>query len=216
MVARFRLHASPQDLAAWSHVPSLFPGADARERRTSSHRSFPALRLCPSTEKRQIVAMREGLIPSYAHDEDGAEDRVNAHAEALTTTSCFRAAFLRRRCIVPATELTLPQHDSAGETHWLSLSRRSGALFGIAAVWETWTNDHGVAVETFAVITAPTASTTPELDRMPVILADHSQVRWLHAGAKDDLPFELLRGLSASELHDWRLAPYGLKVAMGV
>lgn len=211
MVPRFELHENWQRLAAWAGVPaSSFPSNRPTEEVPGRGRKLhPVLRISAATGERELVWMREGLIPSYACDDRGAEQRSEAHAEAMTCDSCFRSAFRRRRCLIPADILNERRHLSTGIEHPCSFALESGGIFGIAGVWETWTNDEGHAVESFAMITAMVTPVLRTLfDRMPIVLIDaKDQNRWLHSAKKDQPPLDLLRPMSTSELRDWTMMP---------
>lgn len=45
--------------------------------------------------------MRWGLIPSSAKDVKGGANLINARGETVAIRPVFRAAFMRRRCLVP-------------------------------------------------------------------------------------------------------------------
>ena len=170
MTPRFILDTDVDTLGQWAGIPPFslvavgfhpqprFVGMQAVLRRNAAG-------------KREMVWMREGLVPSYAYDDHGAEQRTEAHVEALNCDSCFRSAFRRRRCIVPATLLQEERHLGQQIEQPCTLVLDSGNIFGIAAVWETWINDQGHSVESFAIVTSLVMPSLRSLfDRMPVIL----------------------------------------------
>src|SRR5690606_30745511 len=55
-----------------------------------------------SNGERVIHRLRWGLVPSWAKDETIATRLINARGESVSDKPSFRAAFRRRRCIVPA------------------------------------------------------------------------------------------------------------------
>jgi putative SOS response-associated peptidase YedK len=216
MFARFELKEDFRHLAAWAGidatkatVPSIKPLASL-ENGVHRRRSHPVVRISPVTKKREIVWMREGLIPSYAGDERGADERAEAHAEAMNCDSCFRSAFRRRRCFIPANVLHENRHLSSEIEQPCSFALESGGLFAMAGVWETWTNDQGHAVESFAMITALVTPVLRTLfHRMPVVLSDpEDRDRWLRP-AKDEehLPVDLMQPLSSARLREWKMMP---------
>ncbi len=176
----------------------------------------PVLRLSASTGTRELVWMREGLIPSYACDDRDAEQRSEAHAEEMNCDSCFRSAFRRRRCLIPADVLNERRHLSAGIEHPCSFALESGGIFGIAGVWETWANDQGHAVESFAIVTSLVTPALRSLfDRMPVVFTDRKeQDQWLHTARHEEPPVNLLRPLSMSRLREWKMTPGPVDVQM--
>src|SRR4051794_9546820 len=52
--------------------------------------------------RRELVALRWGLIPSWAKDAKLAASLINARAETVATKPAFRAAYKKRRCLVLA------------------------------------------------------------------------------------------------------------------
>ena len=216
MFPRFEMQENWADLAAWAGIDSSaatiasIASAASLKGHSAGSKFHPVIRLSPATGDREIVWMREGLIPSYACDERGAEKRSEAHAEALTCDSCFRSAFLRRRCIIPASVLNERRHLGTDIEQPCSFALESGKLFAIAGVWETWTNDQGHAIESFAVVTTLVTPVLRTLfDRMPVVLTDAAaQDRWLHTSKEHDQPpVDLMRPLSSAQLRDWKMIP---------
>ena len=64
--------------------------------------------------ERVMRAMRWGLIPSWSKDDKIGAKCVNARGETVHEKPAFRAAFARRRCVVPA---TLRRQRSSGRSH---------------------------------------------------------------------------------------------------
>ncbi len=192
-------------------MASLLPNRPGHD--DSGRRLHPVLRLSSATHNREFVWMREGLIPSYACDDRGAEQRSEAHAESMTCDSCFRSAFRRRRCLIPADVLHESRHLASGINQPCSFSLESGEIFGIAGVWETWTNDQGHTVESFAIVTALVTPVLRTLfDRMPVVLTNRKeQEQWLYA-TKEEPPVDLLHPISASDLRAWHMTPGAVSV----
>ena len=52
--------------------------------------------------KQQLTTQRWGLIPSWAKDVKVGFSSINARADTVATKPAFRAAYKRRRCLVPA------------------------------------------------------------------------------------------------------------------
>jgi putative SOS response-associated peptidase YedK len=225
MFPRFEMHEDWAHLTAWAGVDSTVATVASIESIASvkgqgaRSKFHPVVRLSPVTARREIVWMREGLIPSYACDERGAEQRSEAHAEAMTCDSCFRSAFRRRRCLIPASVLHERRHLSAEIEQPCSFELESGELFAIAGVWETWTNDQGHAIESFAMVTALVTPVLRTLfDRMPVLLTEPAdQERWLRTSKDEEQPpVDLMRPLSSSQLRAWKMMPGPVDLHLGM
>jgi len=55
-----------------------------------------------ANDERELAMLKWGLIPSWAKDQKIGYKTINARAEAVATAPSFRAAFKRRRCLIPA------------------------------------------------------------------------------------------------------------------
>jgi len=153
--------------------------------------------------------MQLGIIPSYAHDERGAELRTEAHAEALSCTSSLRTIFKRRRCIVPATSISEHGHATQGPFSNCSLAPASNQILSIAGIWDRWVDESDQPHETFAIVTGLVAlPLRPIFDRLPVIIPETDRERWLHSSAEEKEPLDLLRPLDGAQLRHWTLRPY--------
>lgn len=148
----FELTVDRGRLARWAGLNETEVPAERLHRTMYSHQHYPVLRI-DTLGKRELTWMRQGLVPAYAHDEEGAETREEAHVESLTCVSCFRSAFRRRRCLIPADLLTELRHGSDLGSPACSFALNSGNIFSIAGVWETWENDQHHQIQSFAVIT---------------------------------------------------------------
>jgi putative SOS response-associated peptidase YedK len=127
--------------------------------------------------------IRWGLIPHYADTRPDLQ-RIHARAETISEKRMFRVSYRRRRCIVPMNSFF--QKDASGKRY--AISRRDGAPFGVAGIWENWRDPlTSIWERTFAVITVPAnALIAPIHDRMLAILPNEQFPRRL----SDDLRSE--------------------------
>ena len=209
MYSRFQLHAGRLELASWANVPvNEIPNRRPTEMDGGEKLHYLILRFNAQTNHRELVWMQAGLVPSYAQDDTGADLRIEAHAEAIPSSSWLGTAFRRRRCLVPAKLLKEHERLSSGTYRECSFAPTSNEVFSLAAVWDSWTNNAGHTIETFAVISILTAPLLrPLFERMPVIIEPQDQDRWLHSSTHDPLPFDALKPLSAIELRKWEMMP---------
>lgn len=163
---------------------------------------IPAVR-ADAAGGRSVVLLRWGLLPSWARDSSMASHMINARAETVGAKPAYRAAFRRRRCLVPADGWYEWQTTAGGRQPWF-LHRRDGQPFGMAGLWERWVPQDGRAdpVETCTIITtAATPGIAAIHDRMPVVIPSRACGIWLDAGTRDDAALEALLG--ANEEADW-------------
>ena len=147
--------------------------------------------------KREGVAMRWGLTPSWAKDSKMAQ--INARSETAATKPMFRAAFKKRRCLILAN----------GYYEWKKTTKpkqpyyyrmKDEKPFTFAGLWETW---HGEEkpLETCAILTTDANELAKEVhDRMPVILTGEDALAWLDPATDPAALGELLRPFPSKEM----------------
>ena len=138
----------------------------------------PVVRLAPLGEARELAMLPWGLIPSWA--KQGAKPLINARGESVADKPSFRAAFKRRRCLLPADGFYEWRRPENGPKQPFNIALRDGGLFAMAGIWETWVHPDGSEIDACAIITtAANATLAPIHHRMPVILAPGDWDRWL-------------------------------------
>lgn len=130
-----------------------------------------------------------GLIPSWSKDRSGAARMINARADTVAEKPAFRAAFGRRRCLVPADGFyEWEKLDGGAKQPWRIVlpDRRP---FAFAGLWERWESAETGRIDSFTIITTDAAPAIEHIHhRMPVILPQAAHDAWLDAGAgRDDL-----------------------------
>jgi len=128
----------------------------------------------------QFVLMRWGFIPAYVKGDERPPVLINARSETVAEKAAFRAAFKRRRCLLPADgfyEWTGPK----GAKRPFLFSRPEAGLFGFAGIWECWQDGkNGGEIDTVAILTCGANKVVGQLhDRMPVILRPEQFETWL-------------------------------------
>lgn len=125
-----------------------------------------------------LARLRWGLIPSWAKDAAIGAKLINARGETVAEKPAFRAAFKRRRCLVPMKGYYEWLKSASGKIpHFVHLAH--AGIFGVAGLYEYWPGKDG-PIESYTIITTPAnAMMTRIHDRMPVILADQDHAAWL-------------------------------------
>jgi putative SOS response-associated peptidase YedK len=133
---------------------------------------------------REGVLLRWGLVPSWASDLSVGVRMLNARAETVLEKPSFRAAFSRRRCLLPADGFYEWQKVGR-QKHPLHFRMRDGRLFAFAGLWERWNGPDG-PVESCTVLTSEANDLVrPVHERMPVILSTQQYDAWLDANHTD-------------------------------
>lgn len=123
--------------------------------------------------------MRWGLIPSWAKDLSIGVKMINARAETVSEKPSFRSALKSRRCLVPATGFFEWKREGKSKIPFLiRMKEQNGFCF--AGLWDRWNSPEGGSIESFTIITTtPNELVSGIHDRMPVILPQESEKRWL-------------------------------------
>lgn len=130
--------------------------------------------------------LRWGLVPSWARDPGMGVRMINARAETIAEKPSFRAAFRRRRCIIPASGFFEWQSTGTGPKQPVWIARPDGGLISFAGLWEAWLGPDGSELETATIVTTEANETLrPFHHRMPVILGTQDLDAWLGTGAED-------------------------------
>ncbi len=137
--------------------------------------------------RRQAAMLRWGLVPFWAKDLKIGNRLINARAETAAEKPAFRAAWSRRRCLVPADGFYEWRPSADGKTPWF-ISAANGEPFAMAGLWESWSpgrgsdgpDDSEEPVETFTILTTAAREPMSRLhDRMPVIMGAARSAAWL-------------------------------------
>ncbi|AGW12384.1 SOS response-associated peptidase [Megalodesulfovibrio gigas] len=126
-----------------------------------------------------------GLVPFWAKDRKMAAKMINARSETVAGKPAFRAAFKKRRCLIPATCFYEWQKLDARRKQPFALMMADGAPFAMAGLWEVWDDpDSGTPLHSATILTTEAnALVAPIHDRMPVILPPDSWAQWLDPAA---------------------------------
>ncbi|HVJ60471.1 MAG TPA: SOS response-associated peptidase, partial [Burkholderiaceae bacterium] len=104
---------------------------------------------------RECTLARWGLVPPWAKDLAFGTRCINARSETVASTSAFRIAYRKRRCLVPLVafyEWSGPKGKRL--KHRITLPEEP--LFALAGLWEWWRDPatpEGPGVETYTIIT---------------------------------------------------------------
>ena len=130
----------------------------------------------PSTE---LAWLRWGLVPFWAKDLSISSRLINARSETVDQKPSFRAAFKRRRCLIPISGFyEWRKFDDGKQPHLIRM--KDGAPFALAGLWEHWTSPDGSEVESCTLLTTEANDFMQPLHhRMPVILDPEDFDLWL-------------------------------------
>jgi putative SOS response-associated peptidase YedK len=136
-------------------------------------------------DERELRLVRWGLVPSWAKDTSGGARMINARSETVAVKPAFRAAFAKRRCLIPAD----------GYYEWMTedkvkkpfyIYRTDGGILAFAGIYELWRNslvpdDHEDAwYWSASIITTQATDDIGRIhDRTPMVIAPEGWADWL-------------------------------------
>jgi len=165
-------------------------------------RNAPVVRLHPETRARHLDLLRWGLVPHWAKDPKSVRQPINARSETLASSSMFRDALARRRCLVPA-DVFYEWQAIDGAKQPFAVARADGQPMVFAGLWEGWRGADGTVMRSFTIVTTNANETLRLIhERMPVILEPAGWPVWL--GEVEGDAAGLLRP-SDAELRTWRI-----------
>jgi putative SOS response-associated peptidase YedK len=149
-----------------------------------------------------LALLRWGLVPSWAKDAAIGARMINARAETAAEKPSFRAAFKRRRCLVPMAGFYEWQKTPERKVpHFIRLL--NAELFAAAGLYEYWPGKEGAEpIESYTILTTEANAMMRRLhERMPVLLHETDYDAWLDPKNEDSAALKkLLKPYPADEM----------------
>jgi len=116
--------------------------------------------------ERELVTGQWGLIPWFAKEPKLKYPTNNARSEELEAKASYKDPWKRgQRCIIPAAAFDEPNWET-GKNEWWQFKRADGAPWGLAGLWNTWTDKTtGEIHESYTMLTL-NADAHPLMSRM--------------------------------------------------
>jgi putative SOS response-associated peptidase YedK len=150
---------------------------------------------------------RFGLIPSWAKDDKISRYTYNARSETVSGKPSYKKSWKQRRYAIALLDNFYEPSYASGKAERWKIELASHEPFGIASLWDTWTDpSSGELVTSFTMLTVnadhhPVMKQFHRPDdekRTPVILSESQFHQWL--GADEKQAMAMMRGDSMPEL----------------
>lgn len=144
--------------------------------------------VAPPVPPRRLETFHWGLIPMWAKEQKIGNRMINARAETVESKNGFRAAFKRRRCLIPADgfyEWKVVGKDDKGKPKKqpMFIHRPDGEPMAMAGLWERWLGpekDWDEALHSATIVTTEANEFMAGIhNRMPVFLPPSVWDEWL-------------------------------------
>lgn len=183
MCGRYASARDPRDLASAFEVEEPPEQLLAPSYNVAPTDPVPAVLV--RDDVRVLRVLRWGLVPSWAKDGKGGARLINARRETVRDKAAFRAAYARRRCLLPADGYYEWQVADGRKQPWF-LSSRDGAPLAMAGLYEVWKAPDGDRLWTCTVITTAAADEHGHIhDRTPLLVPRTDWGRWLDPAVED-------------------------------
>ena len=142
-----------------------------------------------------------GLIPSWSKDPAIGNRMINARSETAAEKPSFRAAFRRRRCLIPADGF-FEWHQLADRKQPMFIYLKDQPVFAFAGLWEVWYSPEGDEIRSATILTTePNDFMATIHNRMPVILPPEDYEAWLVPDEQDPADLQsLMRPFAADQM----------------
>ncbi|MHB8437982.1 MAG: SOS response-associated peptidase [Acidimicrobiales bacterium] len=201
MCGRVDIHTPPAQLARILDA-ALAAGVDPEGRpswNVAPSRSVPVVLDTPGDDNpsgertRMLDVFRWGLVPHWAKDPKVGYKMINARSETAATSSAYRTALSRRRCLIVVDgfyEWMAPDPSQPKRKVPFYFRRTDGEPITFAALYEIWWDkkrspepDPETFLQTCVIMTTSAGpDMIPVHDRMPVIVEPANRDRWLDPG----------------------------------
>jgi putative SOS response-associated peptidase YedK len=163
---------------------------------------------------RELRLVRWGLVPFWAKDTSGGARMINARAETVAVKPAFRAAFAKRRCLIPADGYYEWQTEGKAKKPFY-IYRTDGGILAFAGIYELWhdralPDDHENAwYWSASIITTDATDDIGKIhDRTPMVIAPDDWADWLDpANNEKEHLLATMRPATLGGLTSHRVAP---------
>jgi putative SOS response-associated peptidase YedK len=174
---RYASSADPADLATYFTVEE--PPEQALPPSYNVAPTDPVYVVLERHDVRRLQVVRWGLIPSWAKEAKVGARFINARRETVREKPAFRAAFARRRCLVPA-DGYYEWQSAAGRKQPYFLVARDRSPLAMAGLYEIWKAPDEALVWTCTILTTEAADELGHVhDRTPLLVPRADWGRWL-------------------------------------
>jgi putative SOS response-associated peptidase YedK len=147
--------------------------------------------------RRQLRALRWGLVPSWAKSPDTGARMINARMETVAEKPAYRKPFAKRRCLLPADgfyeweSVEVPGRPKPRKQPYF-ITPEDGSVMALAGLYEFWRDPRAADDDPAAWLTTCTIITTEARDaagrihpRMPLAIPAADYEAWLDPAHED-------------------------------
>lgn len=153
----------------------------------------------------KVVMAKWGYLPHFIKDSK-MRAQINARGETIAEKRFFSDSFKKRRCIVPSDGFYEWQKVGGGKQPY-RIVLKSGEPFGFAGIWDIGVDEKEKEIALFTIITTEAnAVLEPIHDRMPVILREEDEERWMDENLSLKDAISMLKPYPAREMRAYKVS----------
>lgn len=174
-------------------VGSLFENPKGHHLNGFTH---PEIVVVANDDPGAFQQMKWGLVPFWVKNGEQAKQManrtLNAKSETVFELSSFRAAIVKRRCIIPVDGFYEWMHFE-GKTYPHFIYPIDGSVFSLGGIWEEWTDrSTGEILRSFSIVTTAANPLMEKIHntkkRMPLVLDPEKELDWISNGlSREDI-----------------------------
>lgn len=154
-------------------------------------------------EQPVVELMTWGLIPKGAKDTNSVfrYKTYNVPSEKILAKHSWEIAVRHSRCLVPANGFyQLVGQGNEKQAYYIQL--KDTPMFALAGIYTKWENAAGEVQASYSIITSEAPHSLRHIaDRMPIILSQSEEARWLDVSVTDaSALFDMLRPISSEQM----------------
>lgn len=201
MCGRFALTANPEVIQQAFNLESVTKELVPRYNIAPSQ----PVAVITNQNPKQLDFFKWGLIPSWSKDPAIGNKMINARAETAAEKPSFKAAFKRRRCLIPASGF-YEWAQATKQPMYIHLNDQD--VFAFAGLWEQWFSPDGSEILSCTILTTePNELLGTFHHRMAVILRPEDYATWLTPGEVDPMSLmPLMQPYSAEKMDAYEVS----------
>ncbi|MGB8648044.1 MAG: SOS response-associated peptidase [Anaerolineae bacterium] len=158
--------------------------------------------------QREAVLGRFGLVPSWFRGDPSKAGWINARSETVEQKRAFAGSFRHHRALLPSDFFLEFALNPADPKHKVPIlfKARADELLTMGAIYATWTDAEGRALNTFGILTTEANSLVARYhSRMPLLLARKDWAAWLEPESEPEALRKLLKPYPPSKMTAFRV-----------
>ncbi len=203
MPGRYSIGASAEKIAERFNVTAPSEGYEARYNAAPTQ----LLPIIANSSPKGISYFYWGTIPGWSKNKSISPKLINAPTETLKEKATFKNALKKRRCLIPAD----------GFYEWKRISKKgkvpyrivmnSKDIFSFAGLWEEFEDENEKTVHTFTIITTTANATLrPIHNRMPAILDQENEQKWLKESTTEEDLLSMLKPYPSDKMSSYTVS----------